>query len=229
MAHYPRQRPEVDLLRLSQIYDHTAAFYEDVVAEHQARAKEVAIGLLARQPGQRFLEVGVGTGWGMARIVAASGASAAIGVDVAPGMLDIARRQIAAVAPEPAGLVLGDATRLPFDDAVFERVLCSYTLEVLPSESLPAALAEIRRVMRPEGRLVTINLTEGEGADAAFMRDWQAGYERDPEYYSGARPIVAAPWLTAAGFRILERRYSGHGAGWPSEILLAKPMGGRDA
>jgi ubiquinone/menaquinone biosynthesis C-methylase UbiE len=215
----------VDQLRLSQIYDRTAAFYDDVVAEQQARAKEIALALLARRAGQSFLEVGVGTGWAMARIVADSGVAGTVGLDIAPGMLDVARQRIAGT---PA-FVLGDATRLPFDAAVLDRVLCSYTLDVLPSASLPAVLAEMRRVMRPDGRLVTINLTDGEGEDAAFTRDWQAGYERDPEYYSGARPIKAAPLLGAAGFTILERRYSGHGAGWPSEVLLAKPLRPRDA
>ena len=72
----PKPRPEVDQVRLGQIYDHTAPFYDGVVLEHQSRAKETAIELLARRPDEPFLEVGVGTGWAFERILKASGGRA---------------------------------------------------------------------------------------------------------------------------------------------------------
>jgi len=218
----PKPRPEVDQVRLGQIYDHTAPFYDGVVLEHQSRAKETAIELLARRPDEPFLEVGVGTGWAFERILRGSGGRAAVGLDFAAGMIDVARRRLGEAGIKAARLVLGDATRLPFTGASFTCVLCSYTLDVLPSASVSVLMGEFRRVLRPGGRLVTLNLTPGEGEDASFTDEWQRGYEADPEFYSGARPIMLAPLLAEAGLTVNERRYSGREAGWPSEIVLSR-------
>ena len=207
--------------RLQAIYDRTAAFYDAVVAAPQAEAKLEAIALLARRPGERFLEVGVGTAWAFARVVAASGAEGVIGLDVAPGMLAVARRRLAeetGLAHLPL-LLLADARRLPLADAAFDCLLCTYTLEVLPAADAETVLAECRRVLRPGGRAVFLNLTQGEGADAAFTDDWQRHFAVDPERFGGARPIRAAPLLRKAGFRDVSRRYVG--GDWPSELLSA--------
>ena len=191
------------------------------MAEHQAKAKEIAIELLARRAGERLLEVGVGTGWALARVLSNSGAPGAIGLDVAPGMLDVARQRLSELGSKAPGLVLGDGSRLPFRNASFDCLLCTYTLEVLPSDTVAPVLVEFQRVLRPRGRLVVAGLTEGEGDDAAFTDDWKRRYTADPQYFGGSRPLVLAPLLAAAGYELIGRRYSGHGAGWPSEIVLA--------
>ena len=53
----------IDIPRIARIYDQTAAFYDDVVAAQQAGPKLMALEVLARQRGERVLEVGVGTAW----------------------------------------------------------------------------------------------------------------------------------------------------------------------
>jgi len=216
---------DIDAARLAEIYTWTAAFYDGVVAEHQARAKEIAIEMLGRQPGERFLEAGVGTGWAFQRVAGASGGAWAAGLDVAIGMLEVARQRLASGRGRRKlpDLMLGDAGRLPFRDGVFDCLLCTYTLDVLPSEMVTPVLREMRRVLKPAGRLVVAGLTAGEGEDADFSADWQQRYAADPEYFGGARPLEAGPHLEAAGFGVLDRRYSGHGEGWPSEIILARP------
>ena len=219
----PPPRPEIGAVRLHEIYSRTAAFYDSVVAEHQAAAKEVAISLLARRPGERFLEVGVGTAWCFRRIVAASGAASAYGLDAAPGMIDVAREILRAAALPLTGLVLGDAARLPFLDAAFDCLLCTYTLEVVDEPVALVLLSEMRRVLRPGGRLLVADLTPGEGDDVSITDDWRRGFETDPEFFGGARPVSLPPLLQQSGFAVRERRYSGHGAGWPSEIVLATP------
>ena len=127
--------------RLQAIYDRTAAFYDAVVAAPQAEAKLEAIALLARRPGERFLEVGVGTAWAFARVVAASGAERAVGLDVAPGMLAVARRRLTEETGAHSPLLLADARRLPLADAAFDCLLSTYTLEVLPAADAETVLA----------------------------------------------------------------------------------------
>jgi ubiquinone/menaquinone biosynthesis C-methylase UbiE len=207
--------------RLLEIYSRTAAFYDQVVAGHQVATKLLAIEMLARQRGETFLEVAVGTGWCFSRIVEATGVERAVGLDGAIGMIDVTRRALKETGVAHAPMLLGDAAFLPLKDAGVNCLLCTYTLEVLPSQTAAALLREMRRVLRPEGRIVLAGLTFGEGQDAAFTDDWRRRYELDPEYFGGAQPILLTPLVEAAGLVVRERRYSGHGAGWPSEVVLA--------
>lgn len=219
------QRPQsggltgrLDAPRLGEIYTRTAAFYDGLVAELQAKAKLEALAALARRPGERCLEAGVGTGWAFERLVAASGAEGAFGIDLAAGMLEVARGRLGARA---AGrLLLGDARRLPFAAATFDCLLSTYTLEVMLEADIEAAVADFLRVLRPGGRAVIVNLTEGEGGDAAMIEDWERRYLRDPEAFGGARPLRLQALLRAKGFEAVERRYVG--GPWPSEVLACR-------
>lgn len=215
-ADQPLDSP-IDVARIASIYDRTAAFYDGVVAEAQARPKQTAIELLDRRPGERFLEAGVGTGWAFERIVAATGLDGAVGLDVAPGMLDVARQHVAS-----ARLVLGDARALPFRDACFDCLLVTYTLEVLPESEMLPLLRDCHRVLRQGGRIAVVNLTDGEGPDAAMTDDWKRRFADDPEYFGGARPLRAASILQDAGFSAIARTYVG--GAWPSEVLLAQNL-----
>ena len=211
----------LDAGRLQLIYDRTAAFYDEVVAEHQAAAKEIALELLDRRAGERFLELAFGTGWAFARVIETSGVEGAYGLDLAPGMVEVTRRRLSAESGMLPALLLGDCSRLPFAEGVFDCLLCTYTLECLPAGLITATVQEMQRVLHRGGRAVIAGLTEGEGDDAAFTEEWKRGYTRDPEFFGGARPLRLVRLLAAAGFEVNERAYSGHGAGWPSEVVRA--------
>jgi ubiquinone/menaquinone biosynthesis C-methylase UbiE len=212
----------LDSERLQEIYSRTAAFYDQVVAEHQAAAKILAIELLDRKPGERFLEIAIGTGWAFTRVLQSSGVDNAVGIEVAPGMLEVARDRLSVDLPRLPELLLADSGRLPFRDASFDCLLCTYTLECMPGMLIDQTLTEMKRVLGQSGRLVLADLTEGESEDAAMTDEWKAGFTRDPEFFGGARPIRLKPLLEAHKLEVAERRYSGHGTGWPSEIILGK-------
>lgn len=99
------------------------------------------------QPGDRVLDIACGTGI-VARTAAArvGAAGQVVGLDLNPGMLSVARR----IEPEIEWRQ-GDAAELPFPDASFDRVLCQFGLMFFPDR--PAALREMRRVLRPDGGL----------------------------------------------------------------------------
>jgi demethylmenaquinone methyltransferase/2-methoxy-6-polyprenyl-1,4-benzoquinol methylase len=102
---------------------------------------------LELEPGRRVLDLAAGTGVSTAELQR-SGADA-VACDFSLGMLRAGRanRQRRRVR-----FVAGDGTRLPFADEVFDAVTISFGLRNI--SDVPAALAEMARVVRPGGRLV---------------------------------------------------------------------------
>lgn len=100
------------------------------------------------QPGERLLDVGCGTGALLHRLRGQHSAALLAGVDPVPAMLEGARRRL----PAELSLQQAWAERLPFPDAEFDVVVSCNMFHYVrhPRE----ALAEMRRVLRPEGRLV---------------------------------------------------------------------------
>ncbi|WP_300550968.1 class I SAM-dependent methyltransferase [Roseovarius sp.] len=69
------------------------------------------------------------------------------GLDFSPEMLEKAR----SAAPD-AEIVEGDAMAMPFDDAVFDKVVCNFGMMHIPDQ--PKTLSEIRRVLKPSGEFI---------------------------------------------------------------------------
>ena len=212
----------LSVARLGEIYTRTAAFYDGLVADKQASAKLTAIGILDRRRGEHFLEVGTGTGWALQRIIASSGIERAYGLDVAAGMLEVARDAVPALTHATPALLIGDGRRLPYPEASIDCVLNTYTFEVMAEPDIAAMLDDMLRVLRPGGRAVIVNLTdatEGGEQDDAMIEDWKTRYEADPEFFGGARPLQLSEMLRTHGFVSISRLYVG--PEWPSEVLLA--------
>lgn len=101
--------------------------------------------------GGSTLEVAVGTGLNLPLY---SKDVRLTGIDLSPGMLEIARRR-AERLDRPVDLREADAQRLPFDDGEFDTVVSTISLCSVPDEH--ATVAEMRRVLRPGGRLVLVD------------------------------------------------------------------------
>ncbi len=95
-------------------------------------------------PGMRVLDLATGVGAMAHRLLEAYPGIDLVGVDLSATQLRAAKRNHPRLA-----VVRADATRLPFADATFDRVYCSWLLEHVPSP--PAVLREVRRVLRPGG------------------------------------------------------------------------------
>jgi SAM-dependent methyltransferase len=110
------------------------------------RSAAVSAGFLLPmlRPEMRLLDVGCGAGAITAGLVA--GVAEVVGIDASAAELERARGRV------PAGtFVQADAEALPFEDASFDAALAHALLEHLPDPA--AALAELRRVLRPGGVL----------------------------------------------------------------------------
>ena len=100
------------------------------------------------------LEVAVGTGLNLA---AYPNNITLTGIDWSDAMLDIARRRAAQLG-RTATLQQADAHQLPFDDASFDTVICTFGLCAIPDHT--RAVAEMARVLRPGGRLILVDHIE---------------------------------------------------------------------
>lgn len=111
---------------------------------------EILLSVAALRPGERVLDVGCGTGV-VTRLAAdrVGGDGEVTGLDVNPGMLEVAR----SAAPE-LGIewCQASAETMPLPDETFDVVLCQMSLQFVPDR--PAALREMRRVLAPGGRLI---------------------------------------------------------------------------
>lgn len=110
------------------------------------------LGTADLQPGEQVLDVACGTGV-IARLAAEQvGSTGSVtGIDVSPDMIGVARATWAPAEP-PIDWHVGDATSLPFPDESYDAVLCQMGLMFIPDRL--AAVREMRRVLKPGGRVV---------------------------------------------------------------------------
>lgn len=208
----------VSVPSIQRFYSGAAPQYEQFTDQYEAAAKARGVELLDRQPGERYLEVAVGGGGVFTSIIESSGIEGVVGVDLSAGMLAVTAERLRGAGHSPP-LIRADARGLPFPDESFDCVFNSYMLDLIPNDVIPRVLAEFRRVLRPGGRLVLVNLTEGEGADAEFSADWKRRYQDDPMPLGACRPVVVAPSLPSLGFGELHREYVGGEGRWPAELV----------
>jgi demethylmenaquinone methyltransferase/2-methoxy-6-polyprenyl-1,4-benzoquinol methylase len=121
------------------------------------RARATALARLG--PGEVGLDIGAGTGDLTIEVLLASDpSSAVVALDLAPRMLAIARRRLRVRALDRRALVaVGNAEQIPLPDASVDRVVSGFTLRNIGD--LPRAFGEMRRVLRPGGRVVLLELS----------------------------------------------------------------------
>jgi ubiquinone/menaquinone biosynthesis C-methylase UbiE len=133
----------------------------DLAAQHyeplwQAQLAEVQSALLASAtvaPGERVLDVATGTGLiALKAAVAAGLRGSVLGIDLSARMVESARRRADEQGLKNARFARMDAQALDLDDASYDVVLCSLGLMYVPDPE--QALREMRRVLRPGGRLL---------------------------------------------------------------------------
>lgn len=136
---------------------HWASRYDAIVSlmtfgqEGNIRKKTVALAQL--KPGESVLDVGCGTGSLTRAAKKLVGAGRVVGIDAAPEMIESARQK-AASAHLDIDFQLVPIEHLPFPDASFDVVLSSFMIHHLPGDLKRQGLLEVRRVLKPTGRLL---------------------------------------------------------------------------
>ena len=158
---------------VSSMFDGISRVYNPlnlvISAFQEPRWRRRAVSVAQLRPGGRAIDIATGTGKVAAdlhRRVQPGGE--VLGVDISPGMIGIARRRF----DGRAGLtfVVGDALALPAPDASFDAATIAFGMRNLPDYR--QGFAEMRRVVRPGGRVVCLEIARPRSRLARVLRAW---------------------------------------------------------
>lgn len=137
---------------VNNVYEKLASVYDFTFGPTLHPGRVQAIQRMGIRPGDRVLEVGVGTGINAA--LYPPGCSV-IGVDFSASMLEKARERIARKGISNVRVLEMDAANMTFPDGAFDIVYAPYVISVVPD---PVAVAhEMRRVCARGGRIIFLN------------------------------------------------------------------------
>jgi phosphatidylethanolamine/phosphatidyl-N-methylethanolamine N-methyltransferase len=142
----------VENASVERVYEKLAAVYDLVFGPTLHPGRLVALDRMAIKPGNRVLEVGVGTGINASLYPRTCQVT---GIDLSGSMLGKARERVARERLTNVRLLEMDAANMTFADESFDIVYAPYLISVVPD---PVRVAqEMRRVCRKGGRIIILN------------------------------------------------------------------------
>jgi ubiquinone/menaquinone biosynthesis C-methylase UbiE len=148
----PERRSRAYYQRRARLYDWSNRVAAFLRGASPTRERRKAVRRLRLKPGDRVLEVSVGTGTNVPLMAAETGATAwLVGLDISRAMLDVCRAKSTRLGIATT-LVEGEAAHLPFADSSFDAVLHHGGLAEFGDKG--SAIAEMFRVVRSGGRVV---------------------------------------------------------------------------
>lgn len=189
-----------------EAYDRISRYYDFTEGIFEKKHVNTALDLLNIKKGETVLEMGPGTGNALVRMAEEVGRNGSVyGIDISPRMIKKASRKIRRrKLSDGVRLTCGDALRLPYKSSWFDAVFLSFTLELFDTPEIPAVLKEIKRVLKPGGRIGVVSLSKEVG-DSLFIKVYEWAHLKFPRYLD-CRPIYAARHIRCSGFEINYKR-----------------------
>ena len=184
-------------------YGIMSKFYVSLEGIFERGMREKGVGLLAIKDGDTVLEVGVGTGFSLREISRKVGPTGqAYGIDITPEMLRITEKRLRQAGTiDRVTLYQRDARTMPFPDTIFDTVYIAATLELFDTPDIPRVLGEVKRVLKPGGRLGVNSMSREGKENRRFLKSYEWLYRKFPKYAS-CRPIYVEKSVREAGFSI---------------------------
>lgn len=203
--------------QIGALYDKIAPIYDLWGKLMESRARNRAIELAEIKDGQNILEVAVGTGLAFYEIVKRNPNGVNIGIDLSQEMLKRAKKRVSKITKANYSLSRGTAFNLNIDDESIDTLVNNYMFDLIPFDDMDKILIEFKRVLKNDGRLILVNMTEGEHFGS---RLYDFVYSVSPKTMGGCRGVKLAEGLQQHGFKVETREYFQQML-YPSEVILA--------
>ncbi len=193
-------------------YDRRSWIYSRVVAPLEFNNHRRAIEKARIQSTDKVLEVAVGPGHTFLEIVKKIDKNnIACGVDASSKMLEIARRTVFDAGYQNIDLNEADARDLDFPDDTFDVLYNGYMLDLIPLADMPTILSEYKRVLKPGGRLVLLNMSK---RDDQTLTVYEKLYMKLPasfvlNFMGACRPVLMEKHAREVGFQEVKRELIG--------------------
>lgn len=202
---------------IGPLYDRLAGIYDIWGKLTESRARNRAIDLAEIRDGQTILEVAVGTGLAFYEIVKRNPNGRNIGIDLSKGMLKKAEHRLRKIPNTNYALRLGTAFDLDIADESIDLLMNNYMFDLISFRDMDNVLKEFKRVLKTKGRLVLVNMTQGNGFGSKL---YDIVYKISPRTMGGCRGVTLSGTLKQHGFRVEAREYYRQML-FPSEVILA--------
>jgi demethylmenaquinone methyltransferase/2-methoxy-6-polyprenyl-1,4-benzoquinol methylase len=191
-----------------EAYDKISRFYDCTEGIFERRSINSALKHFNIKEGEVVLEIGFGTGNALIKIAEKVGKSGYVfGIDISPEMIKVANIKIKKMKfTDRIKITCRDALRLPYPAEKFDAVFLSFTLELFDTPEILEILKEIRRVLKPYGRLGIVSLSKASGR-STFLRLYEWAHKKFPKYID-CRPIFVTDSVKNAGFDIYYKQKS---------------------
>jgi len=210
------QEAKIAQNEVGKLYDNISNIYDlwGNLAESKARSR--AIELANIKDGQNILEVACGTGLAFREIVQKNPNGFNHGIDLSEGMLAKAKIKLKN-SKGNYELEIGSAFELKFENEKFDILINNYMFDLIPFSDMDKIIIEFKRVLKTNGKLVLVNMTE---AETFFSKLYQFIYKISPKTIGGCRGVKLSEKLSSHGFKIEKREYYQQML-FPSEVIVA--------
>lgn len=202
---------------IKNAYDSISKIYDVWAYLTERRARQRALELSGIENRMRVLEVAVGTGIAFKEIVERNTAGYNAAIDLSEGMLNKAKKKLSRTDARNFEMNIGDAAVLSYPAESFDILFNNYMFDLFPFEKMDVVINEFRRVLKPGGRLVLVNMTVGRSAGSKI---YDAVYRLSPKLLGGCRGVEMTDKLERNGFHVERREYIEQ-MFFPSEIVIA--------
>lgn len=209
---------------IKETYGKLSKIYAALEGRFEKKLRERGLRLLDVQKGDVVLEIGFGTGFTMVELAKAVGETGRVyGMDVTPEMVQLARERL-----KKEGIVIkvelseADARNMPFKDNMFDNVYMASVLELFDTPDIPKVLAEIKRILKPNGKLEAVSMSKEDHENSKFLRFYEWMHKKLSRYAS-CRPIYVEASIRDAGYKILRTDEIVLGRLFPMKFVISKP------
>jgi len=185
-----------------QTYNRISKYYDIFTGPFERKYTEMALRHLDIRTGESVLEIGFGTGHALLNIAELVGQDGKVyGIDISNKMEQIAQRRLGkAGLMKHVKLYCGDAAQLPYIDNTFNAVFMSFVLELFDTPEIPMVINEIKRVLKPHGRLGIVSMSK-ENGHSILLRVYEWLHKKLPNYID-CRPIFLERGIKDSGLNI---------------------------